>query len=135
MGGEILIMKWKKSLWGYAPQLVEEYIKSLNAEFEKQYEELNDELLRLEEESKDLRNRIKKLEDEIHPIKSIESEIGKRLLKAHLDASYEVYNTIRRYKFMQKEKVQAISDYKPKLDELEEDIKRIMDEIQAAVSG
>jgi hypothetical protein len=40
----------------------------------------------------------------MYPIKNIENEISKRLLKAHLDASYVVYSTIKKFKLMQRKK-------------------------------
>jgi septal ring factor EnvC (AmiA/AmiB activator) len=91
-------LKLKSSLWGYDPVLMDDEIELQNLEFDKEYKKLNEELQNAEKENSSIKMSIKSLEDEIATIKNLESEIGKKLLKVHMDASFRVFQSIRKFK-------------------------------------
>lgn len=126
--------KFKKSLFGYKIAAVNSEFEHINLGFEEEYRVLLEELKRNEKERDSIKAKIEEVNMAVASIKSVEPEIGKMLSKAHLDTSFEIYNSIKKLKFIEKERTQAINEYMKKCKELEEQIANMVSDVQSIAS-
>lgn len=123
--------RFKKVLFGCNRTAVEREIEHLNIEFEEEYGMLMEELKRLGAEKEALKQKIEGIDSEIYSVRDIEPEIGKMLAKAHFDVSCELYNSIKKFKLLEKERIQSINEKKIKCSELDTNISLMMDNVQS----
>lgn len=129
-----IIKKFKKSLFGYNPSLVDKEIDRINTEFEEDLSMLMEELKALERQRDEIKSKIEDVHEGIVSIKSVEPEIASILARAHLDASFEIYNSIRKFKLIEKERLQTINEYRARCGELDHEIERTMESVRLIAS-
>lgn len=134
-GGLVMGIKFKNSLGGYDPEMVEKELALINDEFEKENQRLENELSREKEECKELQEELRLITEKVGAIKDTEFQIGNMLLKAHMCSTVSVYESIKRYKSLEKEKIKQLEDYTKRNKEISEEIDRLKESIQRIVNG
>lgn len=129
-----MINKFKKTLFGYNKAAVENEIENINQEFENEYRILVEELGKLEKEQNEIKQKIQDIDGSIASVKSIEPEIGRILAKAHLEASYELFNAVKKFRLIEKDRVQVIAEHRKKIEELDREIEKVMNNVQSIAS-
>lgn len=83
----VVTRKFPRSLWGYKPSAVQEYVALMNAEAERKVNQIQSEAERVKKANSDLMARVKAVEDEIAKYQEEERAVAKAIVAAQVEAS------------------------------------------------
>jgi oligoendopeptidase F len=124
-------IKFKRSLLGCSPKDLEDLLKSMDEDFKNTLRELRkqlaDEVHHLELAKLEFQN----IKNEIDAYKSIENDISRVLLEAHLEAAEKIFKTIQDVERVEKEVADRVLARKAELAKLKGKMKQMKEDIHS----
>jgi|GEM_PF-4059972 len=127
--------KFSYSFFGYDPQAVEEKTGSLHREFQNRTQKLISDLSGINEGIRMLQQEIRKIDAELVEYKRINDEIMQILFAAHMEASEEVFKSVKKAEQTGSETRETVLRREKEYTELNNTLKRLTQEMQSVVRG
>lgn len=129
-----MVKEFKRSLWGYSPSGIRALAVKMDQE---QMNTLTDLKKQLADEVRQiglLRAEIQGLSQEVDRYRSLENEVSRLLLKAHLGATEKAYTALKDYGRLEREAMERVIHRRAELSDLRETMERVRSELSSIVA-
>lgn len=124
-------VRYKRSFWGYDPDSVDSVVKKLDQNYKNRLIQLKKKLADEVHQLELLKTEMDRLRNETATYKTIENEIYRELLNAHLAAAEKAYLAMQSSDRADKEAAERVMHKRSKLAR----IKSTMDELQKEINS
>jgi hypothetical protein len=125
--------RYNRAFVGYSPKEVENRDKLLEDEFKKTNSEISIKLEELLKENQKLQDKVINKKYDMSKSKSFKEELESSIIKKHMEAAREIYETEIRFEEMIRQKAEIINKQQIKNQEIKESINKLLKKVKLIV--
>ncbi len=125
---------YKRSLWGYDPAGVNNLVNKMDRDYKDTIIQLKKQLADEVHHLELLKAEVRKIKRDVDSYRSLENEISRLLLKAHLEAAEKVYAALQKAEQVEKGAAEKVMLKRNELVNLKATMEKVKNEINSMVA-